>query len=330
MGGMVATAHLDPPCPLGVAGLGQRPLRAILVSIRVKGTALDIAEGEAGTPWTEPEIRATVATYFQMLRTQELGQGLNKRAHNRQLKEQLPARSLGAIEFKHANISAVLMEVYDAPPLRGYLPRFNYQGDLVHMVGQALAEDRVLDEAALRNVESPAETPLLDHYDGFLVDPPPAPRRSVREPRKEWPAAAPITRDYLQREARNRALGLAGERLVMDFEARRLHGLGARTLAERIEHVSRTKGDGLGYDILSFEPDGGERYIEVKTTAYLAETPFFVSPNEIAFSDCHAEQFHLYRLFDFRQAPRMFTLPGAVGAHCQLDPVSFKATLRRT
>lgn len=297
---------------------------------RVGGSELDIAEGEAGTPWTESEIQATVATYFQMLRTQELGQGLNKRAHNRQLKELLSARSLGAIEFKHSNISAVLMEVYDAPQLRGYLPRFNYQGDLVRIVGQALAEDRVLDEAALRNVESPAETPLLDDYDGFVVDPPAAPGRRLLEPGKRWPNPVPVTRDYLQREARNRALGLAGEQLVMGFEAHRLHDLGARALAERIDHVSRSKGDGLGYDILSFEPDGRERYIEVKTTAYLAETPFFVSPNEIAFSDGHAEQFHLYRLFDFRRAPRMFTLPGGVGAHCQLDPVSFRATLRRS
>ena len=89
---------------------------------------MNLAEGETGTPWTESEIRAAVATYFQMLRTQELGQGINKRAHNLRLKEQLPARSLGAIEFKHANISAVLMEVYDAPQLRGYLPRFNLPG----------------------------------------------------------------------------------------------------------------------------------------------------------------------------------------------------------
>mgnify|MGYP007086603040 CR=1 FL=1 len=75
--------------------------------------------GETGAPWTDAEIEATVATYFQMLRTQELGQALNKAEHNRRLQARIPARSRGAIEFKHANISAVLMEVYDAPPLRG-------------------------------------------------------------------------------------------------------------------------------------------------------------------------------------------------------------------
>lgn len=288
---------------------------------------MDIVEGETGSPWTEAEIEATVATYFQMLRTQELGQALNKAAHNRQLKERLPARSLGAIEFKHANISAVLMDIYDAPPLRGYLPRFNYQGNLVGAVGRALAADRILDDAAMRNVEQPAEAPLIDNYDSFIVDAPVPVARKVREEREDWSDVMPVKRDYLQREARNRSLGLAGEQLVMDFEARRLHALGARSLADRIEHVSQTRGDGLGHDILSFEPDGRERFIEVKTTAYLAETPFFVSPNEVVFSDVHADHFHLYRLFDFRQTPRMFTLAGAMATHCRLDPVSYRAML---
>ncbi|WP_394003187.1 DUF3883 domain-containing protein [Luteimonas sp. WGS1318] len=288
---------------------------------------METVDGETGAPWTDAEIEATVATYFQMLRTQELGQALNKAEHNRRLQARIPARSRGAIEFKHANISAVLMEVYDAPPLRGYLPRFNYQSDLVIPVGHALAADRVLDEAALRNVQSVVETPLLDSYDAFVVDAPSRTGRRVREPRKDWSSVVPVKRDYLQREALNRSLGLAGEHLVMEYEARRLHALGARILAKRIEHVSQTRGDGVGHDVLSFEADGRERFIEVKTTAYLAETPFFISPSEAAFSDSHAEQFHLYRVFDFRQSPRMFMLPGAVGTHCRLDPVSFRATL---
>ena len=150
---------------------------------------MDIVEGETGSPWTDAEIEATVATYFQMLRTQELGQALNKAEHNRRLQARIPARSRGAIEFKHANISAVLMEVYDAPPLRGYLPRFNYQSDLVIPVGHALAADRVLDEAALRNVQSAVETPLLDSYDAFVVDAPSRTGRRSASRRRIGPAS---------------------------------------------------------------------------------------------------------------------------------------------
>lgn len=171
------------------------------------------------------------------------------------------------------------------------------------------------------------EAPLIDDCDSFIVDAPARSVRKVREERNDWSGMIPVKRDYLQREARNRSLGLAGERLAMDFEARRLHALGVRSLADRIEHVSQTRSDGLGHDILPFEPDGHESFIEVKTTAYLAETPLFVSPNEVAFSDVHADHFHLYRPFDFRQAPRMFMLSGAMAMHCRLDPVSYRAML---
>ena len=173
----------------------------------------------------------------------------------------------------------------------------------------------------------PAEPLLLESYEDFLVDPPLHAGKKVREKRKDWSGVVPIKRDYLQREARNRSLGLAGELLVMEYEAQRLHNLGARSLADKVEHVSKSRGDGAGYDILSFETDGQERFIEVKTTAYIAETPFFVSPNEVDFSDVHHARFHLYRLFDFRRKPQMFVLPGFVAAHCSLDPMSYRATL---
>jgi Domain of unknown function (DUF3883) len=48
--------------------------------------------------------------------------------------------------------------------------------------------------------------------------------------------------------------------------------------------------------------------IEVKTTAFGKETPFFITRGEVAFAKEHDDQFQLYRLFDFRREPRMFTL----------------------
>ena len=76
--------------------------------------------------------------------------------------------------------------------------------------------------------------------------------------------------------------------------------------------------------------DGRERFIEVKTTAYVAETPFFITPNEVNFSSEQSDHFHLYRLFAFREKPQMFTLAGSVAANCLLDPVSYRATLLGT
>lgn len=283
-------------------------------------------EGVTGSDWSEAEVEAAVVVYFQMLRMQELGQTPNKAEHNRRLHQLIPARNNSSIEYKHRNISAVL-NLYGAQTLSGYKPLPNFQQLLIPVVGRALERDRALDEAALRRVETPAEPPVLEHFRDFVVEVPKAPKVRIAERNLEWIKRTPIKRDYLEREARNRSLGLAGELLVMEFEARRLHDLGATKYIDRIDHVSRTKGDGAGFDILSFDGDGRERYIEVKTTAYVAETPFFISPNEVEFSSEQADRFHLYRLFAFRENPKMFTLSGPVAANCVLDPVSFRATL---
>ena len=82
----------------------------------------------------------------------------------------------------------------------------------------------------------------------------------------------------------------------------------------------------MGYDVLSFDADGRERLIEVKTTTFGKDTPFFVSRGELALSREAKDQFHLYRLFEFRKEPRMFDLPGQLDQHCFLDPVSFRAS----
>jgi hypothetical protein len=110
-------------------------------------------------------------------------------------------------------------------------------------------------------------------------------------------------------------------------EDRRLRSTGHKQLAERIEHVSRSQGDGLGYDILSFETDGRERLIEVNTTSFGAMTPFFASKREVAVSEERAQNFNLYRVFKFSEAPKIFILQGSLRDSCDLDAVQFRASL---
>ena len=62
---------------------------------------------------------------------------------------------------------------------------------------------------------------------------------------------------------------------MLRFEHERLRRAGKKALAERVEHVAQTKGDHLGYDILSFEVTGQERLIEVKTTRFGASDSVF-------------------------------------------------------
>ena len=54
-------------------------------------------------------------------------------------------------------------------------------------------------------------------------------------------------------------------------------------MIDKIKHVSKTN-DLAGYDILSFNDDGSERYIEVKTTKGGKRTEFYLTANELAYS----------------------------------------------
>jgi hypothetical protein len=274
--------------------------------------------------WSREEVEATAADYLHML-TQELaGQTYNKTEHRKALSHKLAERSDAAIELKHQNISAVLLAL-GCPWISGYKPRSNYQNLLFQVVQQAVIGNALFDRAALNAAEQPATTPLLTDLEKILVAPPEL-RRTVKEIAALYvrPEIG-IKRDYLAREARNTSLGSAGEEFVLQYERVRLHKLGKKHLSDRVEHVSATKGDGLGFDILSFEGTGKERFIEVKTTAFAKETPFFVSKNEVEFSKSFASQFQLYRLFEFRRDAKMFSLSGAVGKNCILDPISYLA-----
>jgi hypothetical protein len=283
------------------------------------------SSANAGEDWTRREVELIVADYLDMLTRELTGQRYNKTAHRKRLLEQLPGRSNGSVEFKHANISAVLVEL-GFPYLRGYTPRVNFQRRLLtEVVAGQVSRYGELDKAVLSAVEMPVISAEFEDF-AKVKAPAPAPLAAAREEEAGYSVRPPIKRDYLERESQNRSLGLAGEEFALRFERWRLMQLGVGQLAEKVEHVSQTLGDGLGYDIRSFGADGSERFIEVKTTSFGERTPFFVSANEVRFARSHAEQFSLYRLFDFRQAPRLFELPGPVEIHCKLDPSTYRAS----
>jgi hypothetical protein len=273
--------------------------------------------------WSREEVEAIVADYLQMLTLELSGQSYNKTEHRRRLQGKLNARSDASIEFKHSNISAAMIDL-GFPYIRGYQPRANYQALLAVVAEEQVRGKATLDQAALAAVQQPAVTPLQTDFSKVKSD---APKRQHQVVEASKPLLfKAVKRDYLEREAQNRSLGLAGEEFIVQFEHWRLIELGQHRLADRVEHVSQSKGDGLGYDVLSFESDGKERLIEVKTTTFGRDTPFFVSRGELALSKGARDQFHLYRLFEFRKSPRLFDLPGALDQHCLLDPVTYRAS----
>ncbi|MUU70540.1 DUF3883 domain-containing protein [Pseudarthrobacter sp. GA104] len=273
--------------------------------------------------WSQAEVTVTVRSYLEMLRMEVSGQRYVKSHFRKALLPLLSNRSESAIEFKHQNISAVLMKL-GLRPIRGYQPAQNYQQSLVAEVQRQVGSDLSLIQLVLAEaLQAPQKSPnsALGFESASI------PSIILPEP-SQWTGTQTVRPDYALIEARNRALGLAGELAVADLEYRRLVRAGKGNLADRIEHVSQSRGDGDGYDILSFEETGEEKLIEVKTTRSRAETPFFVTPNELQVSRKYSDSFHLFRVYDFDQNPAWFSLTGSLDASCVLKSNGFTALPR--
>ncbi|MBI3885283.1 MAG: DUF3883 domain-containing protein [Opitutae bacterium] len=274
--------------------------------------------------WSQQEVEIIVEDYLAMLALELQNYDYNKAERNRELQKLLPARSRGSIEFKHQNISAAMIEL-GYPYVDGYKPRSNYQGLLQEAVERRVYAQPELTTAVAELIQQPVVNPA--RFADILtiqVEPPTPTKKKEALYEKRLGSRVTLKRNFLEQEARNQSLGLAGEDLVLKFEHERLWRAGHRNLAERIDHVSN-KGDGHGFDILSFETDGRERLVEVKTTRFGALTPFFASKNEVEVSDERSAEYHVYRLFDFSRNPRLFLLNGSMRSTCSLEAIQFRA-----
>lgn len=259
-----------------------------------------------------------VAAYLRMLECELRSEPYNKAETNRVVRERID-RTKGSIEYKFQNVSAVLRDMR-YPFVAGYKPAVNVQESLRTAVAKLVEVDKRLVELAFAR--------LTESVPGDAS--PDVQWRDVAAPNIELPSWAPTKRaskwDFIRIDAENRALGLAGERAVVGREIQHLRLAGLDDLAERVEHVSVTRGDGLGFDVLSFTPAGQDKFIEVKTTRLGVHWPMLVTRNEIAFSRSQPDSFHLYRLFDFSAARvGLYTLPGDITVSCDLSAVTYQA-----
>lgn len=99
--------------------------------------------------------------------------------------------------------------------------------------------------------------------------------------------------------------GDRAESLVVRFEQNKLKNCGRIDLSHKVEQVSKTRGDGLGYDILSFNENGDEIYIEVKSKKYFNNTiDFYLTDTEFKFLDAHPNSF-IYYVYDVYEDPKI-------------------------
>ena len=275
-----------------------------------------MAEGAGeGLDWSDAELDLIVADYFSMLKEEALSSVYNKTEHRRSLMQMIN-RSNGSIEFKHANISAVLQQL-GLPWIQGYKPRVNFQTAIIAAIDRYLSRDLTIlsPDLALMSFD---EAPQL-----FLEAPP-----SLQPliPRTE-PLERLIRKfNPVERDFRNRALGRAGEELIFNHERTHLEMLGRSDLARKVKWISEELGDGAGYDILSFDPKGSERLIEVKTTLGADTTPFYLTRNELSLAGERPSEFRLLRLYQFSRNPKMFELTPPLEQAVRIEPLTFQAS----
>lgn len=271
-------------------------------------------------PWTDAEIEAIVTDYFDMLHAEQRGEKYNKAEHNRRLRTSVQ-RSRQSIEYKHCNISAVLSEL-GLPILRGYQPRSHYQSALAQAVDAGLVNDPGLHEY-LVGEDSSLGPSDAGHDDSLRIEQPPIPRLA---PDDEIVRSVIRKHDPALRDARNRALGEAGEEMVFHAERHRLRQASREDLADCVRWIARDEGDGAGFDILSFNRHGDERLLEVKTTMGPNTTPFYLTENERRVAEQETERYRLVRLYEFRTDPAAYCLRPPLEERVRLDPTLYRAT----
>lgn len=272
-------------------------------------------------PWTDEENDLIVAVYFAMLADDIAGHRYNKAEHRRALLPLLNDRSEGSVEFKHQNISAVLKGLGE-DWIPGYKPAFNFQMTLVDAVARWLA----LNPAWLGRRSGAGAPTGLAEAAPIWIGPPPT--LSNQPPPQELKQMLHIAGEFdvAARDERNRTLRRAGEKRVLAHERATLKSAGRDDLARRVRWVSEEDGDGAGYDIASFAPDGRLRLVEVKTTNGWERTPFHVSRNELAVAEERRSEWSLFRLWNFAREPKAFELHPPLDAHVSLTATSFQAS----
>jgi hypothetical protein len=202
-----------------------------------------------GTDWSEDEVRALVQDYFVMLSKEVGGEPYNKTAHRKALMGKLPERSKGSFELKYRNVSGVLFDL-GFPFIDGYKPARNYEREMLPAIVLAHLGTEPDLVNAIASAASAVPTQPPDYASARVEPPEPFPPKGPNGKA----APRPQRFNFAERDAANRKLGDAGEAWVVGYERWALTAAGHPDLASKIERVSVTQGDGLGYDIASFDP----------------------------------------------------------------------------
>lgn len=135
--------------------------------------------------------------------------------------------------------------------------------------------------------------------------------------------------DYQKQNEINQKIGKLGELLALEWEKSKLIREGLNQYIENIVQVSQFD-DSLGYDIISFNNDGSNKYIEVKTTTRNGKSPFYLTETEIKAINLF-DNYYIYRVYDFNEednSGKIYIIDCKKNIHkyYELKPISYLVT----
>jgi len=139
------------------------------------------------------------------------------------------------------------------------------------------------------------------------------------------------TVDFERENRIHKLLGNRGELIVFNLEKQYLRNIDRKDLAEKVEWVSK-RDDSLGYDILSFEESGEEKYIEVKATTYSPDSyaTFLISSNQYEKAKT-LPNYYFYIVFNAKStSPKIWRIKNPANYENKgltLKPINYKVAI---
>ena len=151
--------------------------------------------------------------------------------------------------------------------------------------------------------------------------------------KKERKKALSITKivDFEKENKKNKRLGEHGESVVLNAERDSLREMDKAGLADRIRQISK-ENISAGYDILSFEEDGRNKYIEVKSTnnSPSSQANFLITINECEKAK-ELKNYYIYIVFNVKSKnPKIWRLRDPFSFQDKgltLTPISFRVEI---
>lgn len=131
--------------------------------------------------------------------------------------------------------------------------------------------------------------------------------------------------DYVDLQAKKSKIGELGELIAYNY----IYDECIRNGIDKVPvHASKIEGDGLGYDIRSWDKNGVEIHNEIKTTTANSKDGFDITPSEIAASEEQNSIYRILRIYALdvkRGTAKICIYDGPISARdYELVPTGFK------